>query len=365
MNRSTPYRMGGIVLAVLAQLATAPQAGAQTCAELSRAAAPAASASQSADCAGYQQCMDAGRQLLSVGAAAGAVAAFEKAVAAAGDDADQLGEAYGCLGVGYEASNDKAQAQASLEKARGVSGRKLAWVETEYKRLLSAQTLLTADDIERKLKADQAINAASATAVQAPEAPAEKLQAAQAEDSDDTDRGFAIASVEEPGQYAPKPLAAKPKPKPKAAEPQAKKTQPQARSQPTRKTAAKPAAPADSAPSLGLRINFEYGSAELTADGKAQADELGKALEKILADGRQQAILVGHTDLVGSERDNELLSQARAKAVKAYLSQSYADLASKLQDKGMGMRQPLYRDMDDATQALNRRVEVKIVQTSD
>lgn len=365
MNRSTPYRMGGIVLAVLAQLATAPQAGAETCAELSRATAPATSASPPVDCADYRQCMDVGRQMLSAGAAAGAVAAFEKAVAAAGDDADQLGEAYGCLGVGYEASNDKAQAQASLEKARGVSGRKLAWVETEYKRLLSAQTLLTADDIERKLKADQAINAASTSGQAAPPTPEEPLQTAQAEDTEDTDRGFEIASMDEPGKYAPKPAAAKPKAK--AAEPTAKKPQPQARSQPARKPAVakRPTAPTDSAPSLGLRINFEYGSAELTAEGKAQADELGKALEKILADGRQQAVLVGHTDLVGTERDNERLSQARASAVKAYLSQSYADLASKLQDKGMGMRQPLYRDMDDATQALNRRVEVKIVQTSD
>jgi outer membrane protein OmpA-like peptidoglycan-associated protein len=343
--------------ALLAQLVAVTPAMAESCADLlgkpgGQGGAP------SGDCSTYGECMDMGRQSLRNNAPAPAIKAFKKALAEAGQDPDMQGDAYGCLGVAYEAGSDKAEAQANLEKARSVTGRKLAWVEDEYKRLLSSQKIVTAEDIERKLKADQEINQTAQTNQAEP-----PLQTAQGENSEDSvdmgsdTRGFAIATVEEPGKYTPKPAAGKPKPK--AAAPHVEH-----RPAAHRRTSGS-SEPAYSAPSLDLRINFEFGSAELTADGRAQADELGKALEKILADGRQQAVLVGHTDLIGSDQENERLSDARAASVKAYLMQNFPSLAGKLQEKGMGMRQPLYREMDEATQRLNRRVEVKLVQTSE
>jgi outer membrane protein OmpA-like peptidoglycan-associated protein len=117
-----------------------------------------------------------------------------------------------------------------------------------------------------------------------------------------------------------------------------------------------------SAPSLDLRINFEYNRSDLTAEGRAQADELGKALENLLREDRKQAVLIGHTDLFGSDRDNEILAQNRAASVKAYLSEHFPVLAAKLSERSMGKRQPLFLEMDDKTQQLNRRVEVKLLQ---
>ena len=338
----------------------APAMAEKTCADLLRTPT-AQGGGQPADCADYGQCMELGRQFLHKGAPGPAINAFKKAVAEAGQDPDRQGDAYGCLGIAYEANSDNAQAQANLERSRAASGRKLAWVEDEYKRLLSSQKILTAEDIEKKLKADQEINQAAQAASQD-----ERLQTAQSENPEDSvdmgsnARGFAIATMEEPGKYNPQPLAAKPKSK---AAPHAGRSS--ARPAPARRRADSAYVPAYSAPSLDLRINFAFGSAELTADGRAQADELGKALEKILGDGRQQALLVGHTDLIGSEQENYRLSQARAATVGAYLTQNFPDLAGKLLEKGMGMRQPLYREMDEATQRLNRRVEVKLIQTSE
>jgi len=104
----------------------------------------------------------------------------------------------------------------------------------------------------------------------------------------------------------------------------------------------------------------------LTSEGKAQADELGKALQKIFQkDGNQHAVLVGHTDIKGGEEYNNQLSENRAAAVKAYLSKLYPDLADKLSERGMGKQQPLYRDMDDVSQQLNRRVEVKLSRSAE
>jgi len=74
---------------------------------------------------------------------------------------------------------------------------------------------------------------------------------------------------------------------------------------------------------------------------------------------------VGHTDVFGGEEFNDHLSEDRAAAVKAYLSKIYPDLAGKLSERGMGKRQPLYRETDDVSQRLNRRVEVKLSRSAE
>lgn len=344
------FRAFGFVVVAHIGFATAV-AAAETCADAARATASAQA--PASECSDYKGCIEAGKQWLKNKEPGKAVDAFKQALASADDD-NKISNAYGCLGVAQEAAGDSAKAQTNLEKARSVSGRKLAWVEDEYKRLLSSQSLMTAGDIEKKLNADEEVKKEE-TLQTAAAPPTEQSP----DDSVDmgAQRGFEIATVEEPGKYTPKPQAGKPKPAGKAA---AKKPSP-AR-QATRPMAADPTA---SAPSLDLRINFAYNSAELTPEGKAQADELGKALEKMLQDEHKQAILIGHTDLIGSESQNERLSQNRAATVKTYLSEHFPSVASKLSERGMGMRQPLFREMDENTQRLNRRVEVKLIQMAE
>lgn len=359
-------------LALIAPFIFSPTAKAESCADAFHAAASASSQSKlKVDCSEYEQCLTTGQQSLKEGNPGAAVEAFNKALSVAGDDSEKRGVAYGCLGLGQEASGNAADARSSLERARTLTDRKLGWVEKEYKRLLSSQKLLTAADIEKKLNADKKIM--TAEQVSQPVAAEEAIQTASAEDNSGeptanmtATRGFTadLASLEDPDKYKPKPLSQISKPHPQAVHPSSTtKSAKKGASHPTAHGEAQTvaAAPAN-AVSLDLQINFEFRSSELTAEGKAQADELGKALEKLLQDGKQQAVLIGHTDIYGSEDFNDHLSEDRATAVRTYLSKAYPDLTARLSERGMGKRQPLYWDKDEDSQKLNRRVEVKLIE---
>lgn len=366
-------KLTALGLALVAPFIFSPTAKAESCADAFHSAASASSQDKlKLDCSDYEQCLATGQQSLKEGNPGVAVEAFSKALSVAGDDSEKRGVAYGCLGLGQEASGNAADARSSLERARTLTDRKLGWVEKEYKRLLSSQKLLTAADIEKKLNADKKIM--TAEQVSQPVATEEAIQIASAEDNSGeptanmtATRGFTadLASLEDPDKYKPKPLSQTSKSHPQAAHLGVAATKP------TKKGASHPtahgepqtvaAAPAN-AVSLDLQINFEFRSSELTAEGKAQADELGKALEKLLQDGKQQAVLIGHTDIYGSEDFNDHLSEDRATAVRTYLSKAYPDLTAKLSERGMGKRQPLYWDKDEDSQKLNRRVEVKLIE---
>jgi outer membrane protein OmpA-like peptidoglycan-associated protein len=72
--------------------------------------------------------------------------------------------------------------------------------------------------------------------------------------------------------------------------------------------------------------------------------------------------VVGHTSRSGSEAVNDRLSLARASAVRELLFRQAASLYGKTQVKGMGFRENLIgTGKDDATDALDRRVEFKVV----
>ncbi len=64
----------------------------------------------------------------------------------------------------------------------------------------------------------------------------------------------------------------------------------------------------------------------------------------------------GHTDDVGKEESNQLLSTARAQAVANYLIQ-HGILATRISCKGYGSSQPLQSNTTDEGRAQNRRVE--------
>lgn len=73
-------------------------------------------------------------------------------------------------------------------------------------------------------------------------------------------------------------------------------------------------APQASALSIGLTVQFQSGSAELTPEAMRTLDQLGQALSSdALADFRFR--IEGHTDTTGSRNINMTLSQARAAKV--------------------------------------------------
>ena len=72
--------------------------------------------------------------------------------------------------------------------------------------------------------------------------------------------------------------------------------------------------------------------------------------------------LVGHTSLTGSAAFNDKLSQQRAGVVKERLEAATAALRGRLAAHGKGSAEPLVgTGTDDARDALDRRVEFKIV----
>lgn len=88
--------------------------------------------------------------------------------------------------------------------------------------------------------------------------------------------------------------------------------------------------------------------------------ELNRIVNFLKANLNVKIEISGHTDNVGKEVDNQLLSQNRAKAVVDYLVSKGIDIV-RIQYKGYGSTQPFTKNDTDNNKALNRRVEMKIL----
>jgi OmpA-OmpF porin, OOP family len=114
---------------------------------------------------------------------------------------------------------------------------------------------------------------------------------------------------------------------------------------------AKPAAPGKAS----LLITFPTGSAELTPDTLRVLQTLGKALQSDKLAGFAFRI-EGHADPRGTPEFNIKLSEDRAQAVAAYLSNTLGVLPDRLQPVGKGSSEPLNPQQPDAPE--NRRVTI-------
>lgn len=70
-------------------------------------------------------------------------------------------------------------------------------------------------------------------------------------------------------------------------------------------------------------------------------------------------VVDGHTDNVGGDADNQRLSEARAQAVVAWLTQ-HGVAASRLTAHGFGKTQPAYPNDTPANRAKNRRIQITV-----
>ncbi|MBX3321023.1 MAG: OmpA family protein [Nitrospira sp.] len=127
-----------------------------------------------------------------------------------------------------------------------------------------------------------------------------------------------------------------------------------------------PAAPRVSAPA-GLKkkiddllredtIQFRINSAALLPDGKAVLNRVATMLRE---DPTVAFEVGGHTDNVGLEQANWVLSEQRAKTVVEYLiSQGIAP--ERLTPKGYGASRPIVENVTDEGHWQNRRIEFSI-----
>jgi len=103
-------------------------------------------------------------------------------------------------------------------------------------------------------------------------------------------------------------------------------------------------------------IFFETGKFDLKNESKSELDKL----VALLNDNPNLKIeLEGHTDNVGQEKDNLLLSTNRAKAVVGYLLSKSIN-PQRLTYKGFGSIKPIADNTTEQGKALNRRTELSI-----
>ncbi len=105
-------------------------------------------------------------------------------------------------------------------------------------------------------------------------------------------------------------------------------------------------------------ITFETNSAELNA---SSYDELNRLINFLKLNDNVRIELSAHTDDIGSDWYNNRLSEKRAQAVVSYLTDNGIPDNSLLA-KGYGKSSPMVPNTSDENRALNRRVEVKIIE---
>ncbi len=106
-------------------------------------------------------------------------------------------------------------------------------------------------------------------------------------------------------------------------------------------------------------INFETGSATITADSTTVVNQIATLLRN--SPELKKILVEGHTDNVGGAAYNLNLSEARAKAVVAALV-SLGIEANRLESRGWGLGKPLTTNASESGRAKNRRVEFHIIE---
>lgn len=107
-------------------------------------------------------------------------------------------------------------------------------------------------------------------------------------------------------------------------------------------------------------VLFATGRSDLTSGGNNSLDKLIAFLNEY---PDRSVAIEGHTDDVGSLEMNQTLSQHRADAVKAYLTQ-HGIQSMRLAATGMGETQPIADNQSQSGRQQNRRVEVIIKNAS-
>jgi OOP family OmpA-OmpF porin len=106
---------------------------------------------------------------------------------------------------------------------------------------------------------------------------------------------------------------------------------------------------------LSADILFAFGSADLTPAARKAVVELGGRVASASGD----VSVTGHTDAVGTDAFNLTLSQQRAAAVAAVLTEAIGDGSPRVVATGKGESQPIAANGDPDGAAQNRRVEVR------
>jgi outer membrane protein OmpA-like peptidoglycan-associated protein len=103
-------------------------------------------------------------------------------------------------------------------------------------------------------------------------------------------------------------------------------------------------------------IYFRTGSAELDSASEPLLDTGADIAKRCPSVGFD---VEGHTDSVGGNRSNQVLSEKRAQAVVDYLARKGVS-ASRIHAAGYGETRPVASNASEAGRAKNRRIEFKV-----
>jgi outer membrane protein OmpA-like peptidoglycan-associated protein len=109
--------------------------------------------------------------------------------------------------------------------------------------------------------------------------------------------------------------------------------------------------------SKSVSIEFETGSARISPVSTLTLEKITRDL--VVAENLLVSIN-GHTDNTGDAQSNLELSQARANAVREWLTTKDPDFKNKITTNGFGQDQPIASNATATGRAKNRRVEIKL-----
>jgi OOP family OmpA-OmpF porin len=114
----------------------------------------------------------------------------------------------------------------------------------------------------------------------------------------------------------------------------------------------------DTTYAMDFEVYFPFDSADLTPQARLELSALGQALGS--AELRPYRYLIaGHTDAVGQAGYNQGLSERRAAAVRAFLTETFQITPDRLVSVGFG--QGRLKFPAEPRAAVNRRVEVLLI----
>jgi outer membrane protein OmpA-like peptidoglycan-associated protein len=108
--------------------------------------------------------------------------------------------------------------------------------------------------------------------------------------------------------------------------------------------------------SISADVLFDFDKSELRPEGIAELEPLLQAMQ---ADAQLSAMIVGHTDSIGTEAYNLGLSQRRAQAVANYFMDG-GIAADRLKMEGRGESEPRASNKTREGRQQNRRVEITV-----
>ena len=104
-------------------------------------------------------------------------------------------------------------------------------------------------------------------------------------------------------------------------------------------------------------IFFDYGKFDLKSESISELEKVGK----FLSDNPNIKIEIsGHTDNVGTEESNRVLSEKRAGSVSDYLV-SKGIVKTRIKSIGYGSKKPLVDNDSESNRQINRRIEFRIL----